>query len=75
MIENFARFIEMLKSVDINIPFVGAISQMPKYDKYLKETLSNKGKLVNFAIIGLNEECSIVALENTSYAHRSRDFF
>ena len=35
---------------------------MPKYAKYLKEILSNKGKLANFAIIGLNEECLAIVL-------------
>jgi len=35
---------------------------MPKYTKYLKEILSNKEKLANFATIGLNKECSTVVL-------------
>ena len=59
----FARFVEMLKGLHINIPFAEAIAQMPKYAKYLKEILSNKGKLADFATIGLNEECSAVILK------------
>jgi len=35
---------------------------MSKYTKYLKEILSNKGKLANFATIGLNEECFVIVL-------------
>ncbi|KAG5063732.1 hypothetical protein JHK85_004915 [Glycine max] len=58
----FDRFVEMLKRVHINIPFIEAISQMPKYAKYLIEIISNKGKLTNFATIGLNEECSGIVL-------------
>ena len=42
------------------MPFAKAIVQMPKYAKYLKEILSNKGKLADFATIDLNEECSLV---------------
>ena len=60
--EQFARFVEMLKKVHINIPFVEAIAQMSKYAKYLKEILSNKGKLVDFATIALNKECSTIIL-------------
>ena len=58
----FVRFVEMLKRVPINITFIEEIAQMPKYTKYLKEILSNKGKLADFAAIGLNGECSIVVL-------------
>lgn len=47
----------------INIPFTKEIYKMLKYAKYLKETLSNKGKLINFATIGLNEECFVVVLK------------
>jgi len=36
---------------------------MPKYSKYLKDILSNKKKLANFAFVGLNEECSTVVLK------------
>jgi len=35
---------------------------MPKYAKYLKEILSNKGKLADFATIGLNKECFAIVL-------------
>ena len=36
---------------------------MPKYSKYLKDILSNKKKLANFAFVGLNKECSTVVLK------------
>ena len=52
----------MLKMVHINIPFVEAIAQMPKYAKYLKEILSNKRQLVDFATICLKEVCFVVVL-------------
>ena len=35
---------------------------MTKYTKYLKEILSNKRKLADFATIGLNEEGSAIVL-------------
>jgi len=33
----FAKFLELLKQLKINIPFLEAIAQMPKYAKFLKE--------------------------------------
>jgi len=38
----FEKFLEVLKKLYINIPFIEALSQMPSYAKLLKEILSNK---------------------------------
>jgi len=54
----FVKFLELLKQLKINVPFVDAIAQMPKYAKFLKEILSNKRKLTEFETIALSEECS-----------------
>ena len=62
----FSRFFEMLKRVDNNIPFTQAITQMQKYDKYLKEILSNKEKLTDFATIGLNKECYVIVFKEVA---------
>jgi len=43
--QQFGKFLEVLKKVYINILFTDALSQMPSYAKFLKETLSNKRKL------------------------------
>ena len=53
----------MIRKLHINIPFAEAIAQMPKYAKFLKETISNKKKLEEFELIGLSEECSAVVLK------------
>jgi len=58
----FARFVEMLKMVHINISFIEIIAQIPKYAKYLKEILSNKEKLAYFTTIGLNKKCFAIVL-------------
>jgi len=60
----FANFLELLKQLKINIPFVEAIAQMPKYVKVLKEIMDNKKQIVEFEIIALNEECSAIVLKN-----------
>ncbi|XP_070014203.1 uncharacterized protein [Nicotiana sylvestris] len=42
----------------INIPFVDILQEVPKYAKYIKDTMANKRKLTEFKIVALTEECS-----------------
>ncbi|KAK8954477.1 hypothetical protein KSP39_PZI002182 [Platanthera zijinensis] len=60
--EQYKKFLEILKQIHINVPFCEAISQMPKYAKYLKELLSNKKKLEDISRVSLNAECSAALL-------------
>ena len=60
---HFARFLELLKQLKINVPFVEAIAQMPKYAKFLKEILGKKQKLAEFETVALSEECSAIVLK------------
>jgi len=50
----------MLKKFHINIPFLEAITDIPSYAKFLKDLLSNKGKLLENAIVALMEECNAI---------------
>jgi len=59
----FVKFFELLKQLKINVPFVEAIAQMPKYAKFLKEILGKKRKLIEFETIALSEECSAIVLK------------
>ncbi|WJX67426.1 hypothetical protein P8452_51892 [Trifolium repens] len=61
--KQFAKFLEIFRKFHINIPFVEAIAQMPKYAKFLKEIISNKKKLEGFETVKLNEECSAIVLK------------
>ncbi|GKD46019.1 putative nucleotidyltransferase, ribonuclease H, partial [Tanacetum coccineum] len=49
-----------LKQLDINIPFIEALVQIPKYAKYLKSLLTNKSKLEEDCTETMNERCSAV---------------
>ncbi|GJR04571.1 reverse transcriptase domain-containing protein [Tanacetum coccineum] len=51
-----------LKQLDINIPFIEALVQIPKYAKYLKSLLTNKSRLEEACIETMNERCSTVFL-------------
>ena len=42
MEEQFSRFLDMFKQIEINIPFSEALAQMPKYAKFLKDIPSKK---------------------------------
>ena len=41
----FRKFLDILKKLQINIPFLDDISEMPSYAKFLKEILYNKLRL------------------------------
>ena len=61
--EQYSRFLEMLKKLHVNLPFVEAVTKMPKYAKFLKDLLTNKKKLEELSIVTLSEECS-AAVQN-----------
>ena len=44
--EQFSKFLNMFKKIEINIPFSKALTKMPPYAKFMKDILSRKGKFV-----------------------------
>ncbi|GJR56569.1 reverse transcriptase domain-containing protein [Tanacetum coccineum] len=56
------KFLENLKQLDINIPFIEALLQIPKYVEYLKSLLTNKSRLEEACTETTNERCSAVLL-------------
>ncbi|GJX14313.1 reverse transcriptase domain-containing protein, partial [Tanacetum coccineum] len=56
------NFLENLKQLDINISFIEALLQIPKYAKYLKSLLANKSRLEEACTETMNERCSVVLL-------------
>ncbi|OMO68078.1 Aspartic peptidase [Corchorus capsularis] len=58
----FQKLLDIFKKLHINIPFAEALAQMPAYAKFLKEIISNKSKLEEYATVALTEECSVVLL-------------
>nr|GFA20703.1 hypothetical protein [Tanacetum cinerariifolium]GFA25967.1 hypothetical protein [Tanacetum cinerariifolium] len=56
------RFLENLKQLNINISFTEALSQIPKYAKFLKGLLSNKTRFEEACTVTMNERCSVVLL-------------
>ncbi|GKD83070.1 hypothetical protein Tco_1349909 [Tanacetum coccineum] len=56
------KFLENLKQLHINLPFIEALAQVPKYAKFLKGLLTNKIRLEEACKIIMNERCSAVLL-------------
>ncbi|GKC44930.1 DNA-directed DNA polymerase [Tanacetum coccineum] len=50
------------EQLHINLPFIKALAQMPKYAKILKGLLTNKARLEEACKITMNERCSTVLL-------------
>ncbi|GJT79627.1 hypothetical protein Tco_1053969 [Tanacetum coccineum] len=56
------KLLENLKQLHINLPFIEALAQIPKYAKFLKSLLTNKARLEEACKIIMNERCSAVLL-------------
>ncbi|XP_010544494.1 PREDICTED: uncharacterized protein LOC104817117 [Tarenaya hassleriana] len=53
----FAKFVEMLKKLEVTMPFTDAILQIPSYTKYLKDILTKK-RVTEKETVALTAECS-----------------
>ncbi|XP_021756190.1 uncharacterized protein LOC110721361 [Chenopodium quinoa] len=62
--KKYGKFLDILKKLHINIPFLDAVSEIPSYAKFLKDMLSNRKKLEENATVALTVECSAI-LQNT----------
>nr|GEU47455.1 DNA-directed DNA polymerase [Tanacetum cinerariifolium] len=56
------KFLENLKQLHINLPFIEALDKMPKYAKFLKSLLTNKATLEEACTVTKNERCLAVLL-------------
>ncbi|GJQ89942.1 hypothetical protein Tco_0001081 [Tanacetum coccineum] len=54
----YGKFLDMIRVVRINVPFVDVLAGMPNYDKFLKEIVSNKRKLEQTSSAFLSDESS-----------------
>ncbi|XP_012488009.1 uncharacterized protein LOC105801229 [Gossypium raimondii] len=55
-----AEILETFRKVQVNIPLIDAIKQVPRYAKYLKELCTSKRKLIGNEKISLGENVSAV---------------
>ncbi|XP_016690633.1 uncharacterized protein [Gossypium hirsutum] len=57
--KQYQQFLDTLKQLQINIPLVDALVQIPRYGKFMKDLLSKKKKLIDIETIVLTEGASI----------------
>ena len=53
MDDQYSKFLNMFKKIEVNIPFAKALAQMPHYAKFMKDILSKKRKLDEEVIMSL----------------------
>ncbi|XP_061358470.1 uncharacterized protein LOC133302672 [Gastrolobium bilobum] len=58
--QQYSRFLDIFKKLQINIPFTEALENMPNYVKFMKDLLSRKRKLQECETVTLTEECSAI---------------
>ncbi|XP_019240973.1 PREDICTED: uncharacterized protein LOC109220960 [Nicotiana attenuata] len=58
--KQFGCFLEVLKQVKGNIPFLEVLSHMPDYAKFMKEILFKKRKVEETTAVKLTEHCSAI---------------
>ncbi|KAM1127771.1 hypothetical protein ACFX2B_037288 [Malus domestica] len=60
--QQLTDFMKTLAKVQINLPLIDAIKNIPSYAKCLKDVCTKKKKLVDFEKVILTEQCSAVLL-------------
>ncbi|XP_019234836.1 PREDICTED: uncharacterized protein LOC109215258 [Nicotiana attenuata] len=58
--KQFERFPDMLRQVNVNLPFTEVLSQILAYAKFLKEILTKKRKVEERSVVKLTEHCSAI---------------
>ncbi|XP_070022162.1 uncharacterized protein [Nicotiana sylvestris] len=58
--EQYKKFFEMLKQIQVNIPLIEALKEMPGYAKMMKDLMSQKFDFQDLATVTLTQTCSAV---------------
>ncbi|XP_031283987.1 uncharacterized protein LOC116142714 [Pistacia vera] len=69
--KQFGKFMDMFRTLHINIHFVDMLEQIPKYAKFVNEILTKKRRLQEHETVKFTKECS--ALLQKKLPLKSRD--
>lgn len=58
--DQYKKFMEMLKQIQLNIPLIDALKEMPGYAKMMKDLMSQKFDFQDLATVTLTHTCSAV---------------
>ncbi|VFQ77863.1 unnamed protein product [Cuscuta campestris] len=59
----FQKFLDIIGQVEVKMPLVDVLTEMPKYSKFLKDLVTKKRDWEEFSVVSLNAECSAMLLE------------
>lgn len=54
------RFLDVLKKINLNVPFLEVLKEVPSYLKFLRELLSKRGDPEEVSVASIRELCSVV---------------
>ena len=60
----FAKFLNMFKKLEIDIPFAKTLAQMPHYAKFMKKMINKKRKLNEDGVVSLSKICRAIIQNN-----------
>ncbi|XP_074283318.1 uncharacterized protein LOC141607869 [Silene latifolia] len=58
----FSKFVDMLKKLEVSLPFTEVVTQMPLNTKFLKDVLTKKRSIRGDGVVPLRGECSAILL-------------
>ncbi|KAA3483800.1 Integrase, catalytic core [Gossypium australe] len=71
--EEFVSFLNLFKSLNVNLSLLELIDKIPKYTKYLKEIMSRHKKLKKGKQTNINASCSAIIARKIHPKLKSRD--
>ncbi|XP_074292931.1 uncharacterized protein LOC141619809 [Silene latifolia] len=60
--KKFSKFLDMLKKLEVSLPFIEVVIQIPLYTKFLKYVLTKKRSIGGDGLVALRGKCSMVLL-------------
>ena len=58
--EQFSKFLNIFKKLQVNIPFANALEEISHYAKFLKEIMTKKRKIEEQGTVNLSEQYSAI---------------
>ncbi|XP_074266674.1 uncharacterized protein LOC141589951 [Silene latifolia] len=60
--QKYGKFMDMMKGINITMPFIDVVKEIPSYGKFLNELISNKNSLNPTTTVNLSKECSAILM-------------
>ncbi|XP_074318668.1 uncharacterized protein LOC141655487 [Silene latifolia] len=71
--KKYEKFVEILKGMNVTIPFLDMLTEIPSYGKFLKELVTLKKKNGEVQTINLSKECSAILTHANKLPNKLED--